>query len=1543
MQSFRNKIQLPSLQMPNVRPAQNKQGQNRATIPNRGAPRLGAVPPKVARFPAPRSSTGYTSANRVPLGRPPSISLQSSIPRTPRGMQTSISQPSSIPYTSPLFRPPGLQQQPVRTTQPTFASGGRPFLHPRVSTANIARPMYTTPAFVGIAQQRPLQPPRASLGQTSYIRSAAAGHIAASNSGHQIPSIIGRRTANQQKQTTMTSSSTVHSYVPVSSLSNLTPTSTTKPSVAAGKMMNLQGLSKVSGSIIVTQGSVKWISAEPGPKDSTGTISTTAASSNVSTIKNQHKSFSWSDASKSKACDSTASGNKVVGGSSTSDKQQSLPSKREFSKDYPQVFTNVEFYRDKPLGRRKEFKAWKYFLPPKEKITRSVDSKSATKAELSKDRRPLCKRTEFSEPSGGPNNRYQGCPVPTCDAQTKRLKTHVLENHVPDCLKKPSATPGLAHNTQRKEAFEWLAKTIVSPVATINDLVKYLNDSKCIPSKSEFTKEDIFNMTAMCKSLNWFIPSKFELHPINSPSVLLFWRCLAHMVSFLSPEDQERFAKENPHALLNDTEKKSVSKSEQTAFNVSWSSKFSLQLRIDNESKLTSVLPSKSIGTSSTSENKSQMTAEKNESQVKTAGIGSVAAGNRNLLKANDKASYTGPAETSSSSDTSHWSGLQKVMKQEKPLTTNYKALNLAVQKSLSTSTKQEKATYGKRLTLHDRFGLCHKRNFQKIFSFGKIQESKPAGVRTEKKNGSGMSDTIAQKDRQNVLKVQDPTITQKDRQNVLKAQDPRTQGVSQPTWTFSSSDKSHWSALEKVMSLKQGKPFTVEKSPRMAHNTRPTETYSLSDNNHWSALEKTMKQGHNLTVMGVEKNLKAWDVKMLIDSEKGENTPPERLGREGIRVEREENCMDRKDDRKRRFDDRNDVNSFRDREKDFGGDRMKRSRFEDRTDVHSLEVERHRIENYVSDIRREMELDRFDRLNKGDLERDRWISNRRYDDERFEKRSERDTYRERSERDMYVRQDTYEDDGYRRGETSDLQRERSRLNDDRRDEHRYRDYVPDDRNDSFRRSRHLSDDSDLYEPRGGMNNDRRDIYDERSTQKWDIRNARSDPYGETQFIDSRDELRETGQHYRNRRENMFYEDRGKGDMLQEMFQRDANNSEREFYQRRYESEDRNKGDMPREMFQRDANNSEREFYDRRCESEDRNKGDMPREMFQRDANNSEREFFDRRYESEDRNKGDMHQEMFQRDANNSEREFYQRRYESEPNATDRFSPDAKIHDQRQEYSLAFDSYMNLHETCKEIWGRTPTADPLGKILDHKPVRAPRQHVRVINGVVVFDDPSCYPRIEELGIQWSIALGVHPRYAPFLTEDQFQDLRHALLNSRRKYALGVIGLDMSEHRTYWEFQRDTFSRLLDLASPNRPIILYVRGEAGDINGSDAYIQCFSIVKSRCSFKQKIHIHSFMGSVDDADMWMSHFPDCYFGFTGATVDTFSREQENALRRIPDDRLLLESGTPGDCVKGNPVFNFPAHIGDLAAAVASIKDRSMSYILRRTLENGRELYD
>lgn len=211
----------------------------------------------------------------------------------------------------------------------------------------------------------------------------------------------------------------------------------------------------------------------------------------------------------------------------------------------------------------------------------------------------------------------------------------------------------------------------------------------------------------------------------------------------------------------------------------------------------------------------------------------------------------------------------------------------------------------------------------------------------------------------------------------------------------------------------------------------------------------------------------------------------------------------------------------------------------------------------------------------------------------------------------------------------------------------------------------------------------------------------------------------------------------------------------------------------------------------------------------------------------------------------------------------------------------AFDAHFHLDRYSIRRHGDIDLS--IGELVEeklHAPIETP---VQLVGGVLVYCDVDSYPTTFPEDTRWKVAVGIHPRNSPFVTNEEFQEFTD-LLARPEVSALGEVGVDWAEPRSVWKEQDKMLRRVLDLAHPDRPIVLHIRGRSSDKTGQEAYLHMLDQVREKCTPDQKVQLHCFHGTEYTVEAWRKYFPNTYFSFSGM-VRTFTDRQKEALQIVP----------------------------------------------------------
>ncbi len=168
------------------------------------------------------------------------------------------------------------------------------------------------------------------------------------------------------------------------------------------------------------------------------------------------------------------------------------------------------------------------------------------------------------------------------------------------------------------------------------------------------------------------------------------------------------------------------------------------------------------------------------------------------------------------------------------------------------------------------------------------------------------------------------------------------------------------------------------------------------------------------------------------------------------------------------------------------------------------------------------------------------------------------------------------------------------------------------------------------------------------------------------------------------------------------------------------------------------------------------------------------------------------------------------------------------------------------------------------------------------------DNPeSCYDSValSELEPIIYAAVGIHPHEAKLFNEDTITLLNH-LAKKDKVVAIGEIGLDYYYENSDRDIQKKVFRRQIQLAGEKKlPIIVHDR---------DAHEDTFKILKEENTQMPGGVLHCFSGSYEMAEKFMEI--GFYISLGGPVTFKNSKKSVEVARRVPEDRLLIETDCP-----------------------------------------------
>ena len=193
------------------------------------------------------------------------------------------------------------------------------------------------------------------------------------------------------------------------------------------------------------------------------------------------------------------------------------------------------------------------------------------------------------------------------------------------------------------------------------------------------------------------------------------------------------------------------------------------------------------------------------------------------------------------------------------------------------------------------------------------------------------------------------------------------------------------------------------------------------------------------------------------------------------------------------------------------------------------------------------------------------------------------------------------------------------------------------------------------------------------------------------------------------------------------------------------------------------------------------------------------------------------------------------------------------------------------------------------------------------------------------------AVGVHPHNARDAGDLSWLP---PLLDSARVVAAGEMGLDYHYNFSPPEAQRRVFAAQLELAAAKRlPVIVHCREAVDDV---------MQFLRSHRQKSAGAVVHCFTETYEVGKEFIDSC-DAYLGIGGAVTFQKALELQDAVQRLPLERLVLET----DCPFMSPVpfrgkRNEPSYIRITCEAVARLRNISIEEVAVVTTKNARALF-
>ena len=180
----------------------------------------------------------------------------------------------------------------------------------------------------------------------------------------------------------------------------------------------------------------------------------------------------------------------------------------------------------------------------------------------------------------------------------------------------------------------------------------------------------------------------------------------------------------------------------------------------------------------------------------------------------------------------------------------------------------------------------------------------------------------------------------------------------------------------------------------------------------------------------------------------------------------------------------------------------------------------------------------------------------------------------------------------------------------------------------------------------------------------------------------------------------------------------------------------------------------------------------------------------------------------------------------------------------------------------------------------------------------------------------------------------FTNLREKLtdvLSMKKIVAVGETGLDYHYDNSPRASQVETFAKQIEIARErNLPLVVHER---------ESFDACASLLKETSGMK--VIIHCFSGGREHLERWLDM--GFYISFSGTVTFKKAEYLREALKMVPDDRILFETDCPylaPQPVRGKR--NEPAFIKYIYETAAVVRGTAFAELEEKVRKNVRNIF-
>ncbi|QDU35076.1 putative deoxyribonuclease YjjV [Poriferisphaera corsica] len=217
----------------------------------------------------------------------------------------------------------------------------------------------------------------------------------------------------------------------------------------------------------------------------------------------------------------------------------------------------------------------------------------------------------------------------------------------------------------------------------------------------------------------------------------------------------------------------------------------------------------------------------------------------------------------------------------------------------------------------------------------------------------------------------------------------------------------------------------------------------------------------------------------------------------------------------------------------------------------------------------------------------------------------------------------------------------------------------------------------------------------------------------------------------------------------------------------------------------------------------------------------------------------------------------------------------------------------------------------------------------------VLELPDQYPAIIP-------CIGLHPWFINEVDDNWLELLEFKLTSSNAQ--IGEIGLDR------WITPRD--EELMEGVFREQLTLAHKLNRSATIHCIKAHAWLIEILKSQSIPETGILLHGFGGSAEIVKQLITFSDHIYFSFAGNVLDPSRKKSREAIKAVPDNRLLLETDAPymippdeyvirGEDPNGKS-RNEPANLAHILPGIADILGIDQTDLTEQLFENAANFF-